>query len=122
MPLARTSPKKQRLQVERLQAFKRKHAKKAPDALQRLDYADFRANTCARDAGKEADVLDRQRNSVAAKGARYVGNVTDVSISGETASAVVTYYFEHNRDDKTDVRTAIVREDGAWRVCTAGPG
>ncbi len=91
------------------------------DALQRLDYADFRANTCARDAGKEADVLDRQRNSVKAKGARYVGNVTDVSISGDTASAVVTYYFEHNRDDKTDVRTAIVREDGAWRVCTAGP-
>ena len=61
------------------------------------------------------------RQSVAAKGARFVGNVTDVSISGETASAVVTYYFEHNRDDKTDVRTAIVREDGAWRVCTAGP-
>ncbi|HRG55310.1 MAG TPA: methylmalonyl-CoA mutase family protein, partial [Lacunisphaera sp.] len=37
VPLARTSPKKQRLQVERLQAFKRKHAKKAPDALQRLE-------------------------------------------------------------------------------------
>jgi len=91
------------------------------DALQRLDYADFRANTCARDAGTEAQVLDRQRTSVAAKGGRYVGNVTDVSMSGDTASATVTYYFERNRDDKTDVRTALVREDGAWRVCTAGP-
>jgi methylmalonyl-CoA mutase cobalamin-binding domain/chain len=37
VPLARTSPKKQRLQVERLRAFKRKHAKKSPDALQQLD-------------------------------------------------------------------------------------
>jgi len=37
VPLARTSPKKQRLQVERLQAFKKKHAKKSPDALQRLE-------------------------------------------------------------------------------------
>ncbi len=37
VPLARTSPSKQRLQVERLRAFKRKHAKRAPDALQRLE-------------------------------------------------------------------------------------
>ena len=37
VPLARTSPKKQRLQVERLRAFKRKHAKQAPAALQKLE-------------------------------------------------------------------------------------
>jgi methylmalonyl-CoA mutase len=37
VPLARTSPRKQRLQVERLQAFKKKHAKLAPDALHRLE-------------------------------------------------------------------------------------
>ena len=37
VPLARTPPKKQRLQVARLQAFKKKHAQRAPDALQRLD-------------------------------------------------------------------------------------
>ncbi|MDI1250830.1 MAG: methylmalonyl-CoA mutase family protein [Lacunisphaera sp.] len=37
VPLARTSPKKQRLQVARLTAFKKKHAKKAPAALQRLE-------------------------------------------------------------------------------------
>jgi ribosome-binding factor A len=66
-------------------------------------------------------VLDRQRTSVAAKGGRYVGNVTDVSMSGDTASATVTYYFERNRDDKTDVRTALVREDGAWRSARPDP-
>jgi len=37
VPLARTAPRKQRAQVERLRAFKRKHAKRAPAALQRLE-------------------------------------------------------------------------------------
>ncbi len=37
VPLARTSPKKQRLQVERLRAFKQKNAKQAPAALQKLE-------------------------------------------------------------------------------------
>jgi methylmalonyl-CoA mutase cobalamin-binding domain/chain len=34
--LARTPPSKQRLQVERLRAFKARHARRAPEALQRL--------------------------------------------------------------------------------------
>ncbi|HVT72233.1 MAG TPA: methylmalonyl-CoA mutase family protein [Lacunisphaera sp.] len=37
VPLARTPPRRQRLQVERLRAFKRRHAKQAPAALQRLE-------------------------------------------------------------------------------------
>ena len=37
VPLARTPPARQRLQVERLRAFKRKHAARAPAALQRLE-------------------------------------------------------------------------------------
>jgi methylmalonyl-CoA mutase cobalamin-binding domain/chain len=37
VPLARTPPRKQKLQVERLRAFKKKNAKRAPEALQRLE-------------------------------------------------------------------------------------
>jgi methylmalonyl-CoA mutase cobalamin-binding domain/chain len=37
VPLARTSPRKQRAQVERLRAWKKKNAKRAPAALQRLE-------------------------------------------------------------------------------------
>jgi methylmalonyl-CoA mutase N-terminal domain/subunit len=37
VPLARTSPKKQRLQVDRLRAFKKKHAKRSSAALQQLE-------------------------------------------------------------------------------------
>ena len=91
------------------------------DALQRLDYADFRANTCAQEAGAEADVLARQRNSVEDKGARYVNNVTSVTVQGDRASADVSYYFAGARDVKYDVPTTFVREDGTWRVCTPGP-
>ena len=36
VPLARTSPGKQRLQVERLRAFKARNSRRAPEALQRL--------------------------------------------------------------------------------------
>jgi methylmalonyl-CoA mutase len=37
VPLARTSAARQRLQVSRLHAFKKKHARKSPAALQRLE-------------------------------------------------------------------------------------
>jgi methylmalonyl-CoA mutase len=37
VPLARTPPAKQRLQVERLRAFKARHARRAPEALRRLE-------------------------------------------------------------------------------------
>ena len=38
------------------------------DALQRRNYADFRAYTCAPQHGVEADILARQRDSVAKHG------------------------------------------------------
>jgi hypothetical protein len=91
------------------------------DALQRLDYADFRANTCAGLAGVEAAVLAGQKESTARRGARYVGNVTGVTVDGERASANIEYFFANAKDDKTTVATTFVREDGSWRVCTAGP-
>ncbi|MBI3214590.1 MAG: lumazine-binding protein [Mycobacterium sp.] len=91
------------------------------DALQRLDYGAFRANTCAQQAGTEATVLGGQRDSTAAKGARYVDNVTAVSVDGDRATATVAYYFADSKDAKIDIATTFVREDGAWKVCTAGP-
>lgn len=91
------------------------------DALQRLDYSGFRANTCAQQAGQEAEVLDRQRSSAAQRGARYVDNVTGVSIDGDKATANVVYYFGNTKDTKVDSATTFVREDGSWRVCSPAP-
>ena len=39
----------------------------------------------------------------------------------ESATAKVTYQFDKTPDTKTEVETTFVREDGAWKVCTALP-
>ena len=91
------------------------------DALQRENYADFTGYTCAAEHGKEADVLARQRDSTAKRGARFVDNVTDVKIDGDRATATVTYHFDKAEDDKKPVPMTFVREDGAWKVCSTGP-
>ena len=78
--------------------------------------------TCKRLQGTEADVIARQRDSVAKRGARFVDDVTDVKIDGDRATATVTYHFDKAPDEKTPVPMTFVREDGAWKVCSTGPG
>ncbi len=91
------------------------------DALQRQHYADFRIYTCRDQQGAEADVLARQRDSVAKRGERFVDDVTDVVIDGDRATAKVTYHFDKEPDTKTGVAMTFTREDGAWKVCSTGP-
>ena len=92
------------------------------DALQRSNFADFSTYTCAEMHGSEAEVLARQRDSSAKHGARFVDDVTDVKIDGDRATATVTYHFDKAPDEKTPVPMTFVREDGAWKVCSTGPG
>ena len=87
------------------------------DALQRQDYAAFRNFTCRAAQGVEADFLARQRDSVAKNGERYLDDVTDIHVDGDTGSATVTYHFDKTADAKTPTPLTFVREDGAWRVC-----
>jgi hypothetical protein len=91
------------------------------DALQREDFADLGSYTCGKMRGSETDVLARQRDSAAKRGARFVDDVTDVNIDGERATATVTYHFDKAPDEKTPVPMTFVREDGAWKVCSTGP-
>lgn len=92
------------------------------DALQRRNYVDFRDYTCAAEQGDETDILARQSDSVAKNGERFVDDVTDVAVDGDRATANVTYHFDKAPDTKTGVETTFVREDGAWKVCSPGPG
>ena len=92
------------------------------DALQRQHYADFRTYTCRNQRGAEADVLAQQRDSVAKRGERFVDDVTDVVIDGDRATAKVIYHFDKAPDTKTGVAMTFTREDGAWKVCSTGPG
>lgn len=91
------------------------------DALQREDYAAFRAYTCPDDQGTQADVLAGQQRSKAAKGARFVDDVRGVKVEGDRATATVVYHFENSKDDKVTVPMAFARTDGGWKVCAVGP-
>lgn len=91
------------------------------DALQRADYTDFAAYTCAAEVGDESDVLAQQQQSSNTKGARFIDGVSGVSINGDQATGTVTYHFDKAPDDTIDTPTKFVREDGAWKVCTQGP-
>jgi hypothetical protein len=87
------------------------------DALQRLNFADYRKYTCAAKQGTEADVLAHQQDSVAKDGHRHVDDVTAIRIDGDRASAVVTYHFDKTVDTTSGGDLAFVREDGTWKVC-----
>ncbi|QZT60616.1 lumazine-binding protein [Mycolicibacterium austroafricanum] len=91
------------------------------DALQRADYADLQAFTCTEARADEAEVLDRQRDSVEKRGNRFVERVAGVVIDGDRASADVTYYFEKDPDAKETVEMTFAREGGTWKVCSTGP-
>jgi len=90
------------------------------DALQRLNFADFRAYTCATGVGSEADMVARQRDSATKRGARFVDSVSDVSIDGDRATGTATYHFDKAPDDKINTPVTFAREDGAWKVCSSG--
>ncbi|WP_123028058.1 Rv0361 family membrane protein [Mycolicibacterium stellerae] len=91
------------------------------DALQREDFADFGVYTCDKVRGSETDMVARQRDSAAKRGARFVDDVTDVKIDGDRATATVTYHFDKAPDEKAPVPMTFLREGGAWKVCSTGP-
>ena len=91
------------------------------DALQREDYSAFRSYTCIAQHDTQADVIAGQQRSKATRGARIVDNVTDIKVDGDRATAAVVYHFEKAPEDKATSPTTFVREDGGWKVCSAGP-
>ncbi|WP_457149448.1 Rv0361 family membrane protein [Mycobacterium sp. URHB0021] len=91
------------------------------DALQRENYADFRAYTCRAQQANEGEVLGRQRRSVGERGHRSVEDVTNVMIDGDKATAIVMYQFDKVPDTSSGSEIAFAREDGAWKVCTKSP-
>jgi len=91
------------------------------DALQRDSYTDFRGFTCMAQQGVENHVLADQKQSVSAKGHRYVDDVKDLTVTGDRATATVVYHFEKAADDKVAVPITVVRENGEWKVCSPGP-
>jgi len=91
------------------------------DALQRENYGDFVRYTCVAQQGNETEVLAGHKKSVSVKGARYVDEVTGISINGDGATATVVYHFENSSDNKVTTPMTFVLQDGGWKVCSPGP-
>lgn len=91
------------------------------DALQREDYMDFRRFTCPEEQGTEDEVIDAHRKSMDLHGARYIDDVADVRINGDSATATVVYNFELVPDTEHAARLTFVRMDGDWLVCSGYP-
>ena len=72
--------------------------------------------------GAEADVIARQRDSAAKHGARFVDDVTDVKIDGDRATGHRDLPLREGAGQQDDTPMTFVREDGAWKVCSTGPG
>lgn len=89
------------------------------DALQRLNYGDFRKFTCTAEQATEAAVIATQRDSAGKNGARFVDDVTDVKIDGDEATATVSYHFDKQPDSKRSSPLVFARQDGQWKVCSA---
>jgi len=88
------------------------------DGLQRLDYGRFQTYTCGAQYGTQADVIAKQRDSVVKDGQRYIDEVSDIRIDGDNATATVTTHFDKSEDKKSTTPVTLVREDGAWKVCS----
>ncbi|BAX99718.1 hypothetical protein MSTE_04424 [Mycobacteroides stephanolepidis] len=88
------------------------------DALQRRAYADYVAGSCRAIVSPEQNVIAAQDKSEAARGNRYVDDVKDVKITGDTATATVTYHYMKTEDTKLTADVSFVKEDGSWRVCS----
>jgi hypothetical protein len=91
------------------------------DAVQRLNYPDFRSYTCLAQQGTEADFVAHQNDSLTKRGHRSVEDVTAVKIDGDKATAIVKYRFETAPDTSSGAEMSFVREDGGWKVCSSGP-
>ncbi|MBA0046230.1 nuclear transport factor 2 family protein [Mycobacterium sp. NPDC050853] len=88
------------------------------DALQRRAYADYVANSCRAIVTPEQNLIAAQDKSEASRGNRYVDDVKDVKISGDAATAQVTYHYMKSEDNKLTAAATLTKEDGSWRVCT----
>lgn len=91
------------------------------DALQRENYSDLTTFTCLAQQGVENQVLADQKQSVSAKGHRFVDDVKDMTVTGDRATATVVYHFEKAAENKIDVPMTVVRENGEWKVCSPAP-
>ncbi|MFT4043241.1 MAG: hypothetical protein QM673_08780 [Gordonia sp. (in: high G+C Gram-positive bacteria)] len=93
-------------------------------ARNNLDYAKYRANTCATDVNSgaiasEREFLTQNRHSVQINGVIVIPQITDVTITGGRATARVHWHFEKSPHTTKVNSVVVVKDNGEWKVCKA---
>lgn len=93
-------------------------------ARNEVDYAKYRDSVCVADTKAstfptEEQFVEENRTSMDSNGPIEIPEITDLTVSGDRASAQVHWHFEKSEDKTQVTDTVVVREDGDWKVCTS---
>ncbi|MFW0797528.1 hypothetical protein AAFP30_27240 [Gordonia sp. CPCC 205515] len=88
------------------------------------DYAKYRSVTCAAELSSdtfpsEQEFVEQNRSSTEENGHIVIPEITDLTVTGERATAQVHWHFDDKPDETQVTGAVVVREDGNWKVCTS---
>ncbi|MGV9713001.1 Rv0361 family membrane protein [Gordonia sp. NPDC003424] len=91
-------------------------------ARNNADYAAYRSVTCAAELSSDAfptesEFVEQNRRSNEQNGHIVIPEITDITVTGDRASAQVHWHFDGKPDEQQVAGTVVVREDGNWKVC-----
>ncbi|GAA1482717.1 hypothetical protein GCM10009624_31570 [Gordonia sinesedis] len=87
-----------------------------------VNYGDYRNGHCAADLAApdfpsaEAFAAEN-RDSQKANGLIVIPEITDVTVTGDRATAQVQWHFDKQPDRKQTTSVSVARENGKWKVC-----
>ncbi|GED99142.1 Rv0361 family membrane protein [Gordonia crocea] len=84
-----------------------------------VNYDSFRAATCAAKVPPRAEFESTNTRSREANGRIVIpqGQIADVTITGDKASATVTWHYEKRATENQKTPTTLIRQDDKWKVC-----
>lgn len=87
-----------------------------------LDYGAYRSATCAREVNAptfptEQTFVADNTTSREANGHIVIPEITDITVTGDTATATAHWHYDKHPEQKQTDKVALVRENGDWKVC-----
>ncbi|WHU47590.1 hypothetical protein QNM97_00800 [Gordonia sp. L191] len=91
-------------------------------ARNNVDYTAFREHTCGADLNSagfpsQPEFATQNRQSLETNGRIVIPTISDVTVSGDRATATVHWHFDKKSDQTQTTKVAAIREDGNWKVC-----
>lgn len=94
------------------------------NARNNVDYDAFRNKTCAADRNASSfpskdQFTAENTTSRETNGRIVIPEISDVTVSGDRATATIHWNFDNKSDQKQTTKVVVLREDGDWKVCKA---